>query len=41
MTFDERIVAHLEKQQEMNALLQAQIALLTSRIALLEEKSDV
>ena len=38
MTFDERIVAHLEKQQDMNALLIKQIELLTKRIALLEGK---
>ena len=38
MTFDEKIVAHLEKQGEMNALLIKQIELLTKRLELLEGK---
>jgi hypothetical protein len=38
MTLDAQIVAHLEKQQDMNALLIKQIELLTKRIELVEGK---
>ena len=38
MTQNEKIIAHLEKQQNMNALLIKQLEILNKRIELLEAK---